>query len=205
MRMPPRKYLIAGAALALLGAGVAQAATAKLHTMEVDAPDGAVVQVQYTGKVAPRVRILPVDAVPVDVVAVPAVMPAMADPFVEMARVSAIMDAHMQAMMQRAALVRQQAARMQQEAVVHGAAPAAPGFTLAGDMPRGMHVTYYSSTTDASGCTRTISYSSDGSGAAPRLTKAASDGCDAAAPDTAVVPAKAVKPAGQPAAPGQKV
>src|SRR5262245_43928283 len=92
MRMPPRKYLLGAAVLAVLGAGVAEAATAKLHSMRVDAPDGSVVQVQYTGDVAPRVQVVPADAV------APAAMPAIADPFAEMDRVSAAMDAQMQAM-----------------------------------------------------------------------------------------------------------
>ena len=192
MRIAP-KYLIGAAALTALGAGVAQAASAKLHSMQVDAPDGSVVEVQYTGDVAPRVHVVPVEAV-----TLPAAVPVAADPFARMARISAIMDAHMQAMMQRAAVLRQRAAQMQQQAVAHGNARAAPSLTLVGDMPQGMHVTYYSSTTDANGCTRTVSYSSDGSGEAPKLTEAASDGCNAAQPQTGVVPAKAEQPAAKP-------
>lgn len=197
MRMPPRKYLLGAAVLAVLGAGVAEAATAKLHTVKLDAPDGSVVEVQYTGDVAPKVQIVPADQVTVPA-AIPMMGPVMADPFAEMERVSAIMDAHMHAMMQRAA--------MQQDAVAHGAAgQAAPGFTVTSDMPKGVHMTYYSATTDANGCTRTVSYSSDGSGAAPKLTKAASDACDAAQPNNHAIPAKAEKPAVQPVAPGEKV
>lgn len=199
MRMLPRKYLLAAATLAVLGAGVAEAATAKLHTMKVDAPDGSVVQVQYTGDVAPRVQVVPADAL------VSAAPPVMADPFAEMEHASAMMDAQMHAMMQRAAILQQQAAQMQQHAVAAGGAQGMPGFTVAGDMPKGMHVTYYSSNTDANGCTRTVSYSSDGSGEAPKLTQAASDGCNAAKPGGAAIPAKVEKPAAQPATPGQKV
>lgn len=197
MRMPPRKYLLGAAALAVLGAGVAEAATAKLHSMKLDAPGGSVVEVQYTGDVAPRVEVVPASQADVSV---------MADPFAEMARVSAMMDAHMHAMMQRAAILQQQAAQMQQQAVAHGAAAqAAPGFMVAGGMPKGMQVTYYSATTDANGCTRSVSYSSDGSGAAPQLTRAASDGCDAVQPNSHAIPAKAEKPAVQPGVSGQKV
>ncbi|KHK89510.1 hypothetical protein [Novosphingobium malaysiense] len=192
MRKAP-KYLIGAAALTALGAGVAQAASAKLHTMNVDAPDGSVVEVQYTGDVAPRVHVVPVEAV-----AVPAMAPVMVDPFARMERISAIMDAHMQALMQRAAVLRQRAAQMQQQAVAHGTAQAAPGLTLVGDVPQGMHVTYYSSTTDANGCTRTVSYSSDGSGKAPKLTQAASDGCEAVQPQSQAIPAKMEKPAAKP-------
>lgn len=193
MRMPPRKYLIGGAALALLGAGVAQAATAKLHTMKIDAPDGSVVQVQYAGDVAPKVEVLPVDAV-----SIPAAMPVMADPFAEMERVSAVMDAQMQAMMQRAAAMQQQAAASGKATEI------APGFTVVGDMPGNAQFSYVSTTTDANGCTRTVSYSSDGSGAAPKMAKAASDGCDAVKQNDAAIPARAEQPA-QPVAPGQTV
>lgn len=203
MRIPSRKYLIGAAILAVLGAGVAEAATAKLHTMNVNAPDGSVVQVRYTGDVAPRVEFVPADAV-VEAGADPATI-SMADPFVEMQRVSAMMDAQMHAMMQRAALLQQRAAQMRQNAVIRGDASGASGLTVAGDMPKGMHVTYYSSTTGADGCTRTVSYSSDGSGAAPKVMQAASDACDAARPNGAAIPVKAEAPARAPEAPGRKV
>lgn len=198
MRMPPRTYLLGAAALALLGAGVAEAATARLHTMKVDAPDGSVVHVQYSGDVAPRVEIVPVNA------ATPAEASAMMDPFAQMDQISAMMDAQMSAMMQRAALMQQHAARMQQQAVANGAPSDAPGFTVAGNVPKGMQVTYYSSSTDANGCTRSSSYSSDGSGAEPKVTQVASDGCDAVKPQTQAIPAKAEVPAEQPA-PGRRV
>lgn len=211
MRMSRNAYLFGAAMLAVLGAGVAEAATAKLHTMKVDAPDGTVVHVQYSGDVAPRVEVVPADAA-IDS-AMPADMPMMADPFAGpfagMERISAIMDAQVSAMMQRAALMQQQAAQMQQQAVANGTVSGVPGLTVVGDMPQGMHVTYYSSSTDASGCTRSVSYSSDGKGAEPKVVQTASDTCDAAARNPGAIPAKAEKPAEQPAAraaaPGQKV
>ncbi|WP_285020506.1 hypothetical protein [Novosphingobium sp. fls2-241-R2A-195] len=200
MRMPPRKYLVGAAVLALLGAGVAEAASAQLHTMKVDAPDGTVVHVQYTGDVAPKVQFVPADVMQ------QADMPVMADPFAHMDQISAMMDAQMNAMMQRAALMQQQAARMQQQVTAASADGAAtPGLTMVGDMPKGAHVTYYSSSTDASGCTRSVSYSSDGSGAQPKMTQAASDGCDAAKAPSQAIPAKAEAPAEQAPPPGRKV
>ncbi|KMS52603.1 hypothetical protein V474_23905 [Novosphingobium barchaimii LL02] len=186
MRMPPKKYLIGAAALALLGAGVAEAATARLHTMNVEAPDGSVVQVQYTGDVAPRVQVVPADAM------TPADMQLMGDPFAHMDRISAMMDAQMNVMMQRAAL-------MQQQVGADGSAAGAPGLTAASDAPQGMHMTYYSTSTDASGCTRSVSYSSDGSGEAPKMTQVASDGCDAAKPGNQAIPAKSEVQVAQPA------
>ncbi|MFT4057656.1 MAG: hypothetical protein QM681_24345 [Novosphingobium sp.] len=193
MRMPPRKYLIGAAVLALLGAGAAEAASAKLHTMKVDAPDGTVVHVQYTGDVAPRVQFVPAEAME------KADMPVMADPFAHMEQISAMMDAQMSAMMQRAALTQQHMTA----ASADGAAT--PGLTMVGDMPKGAHVMYYSSSTDASGCTRSVSYSSDGSGAQPKMTQAASDGCDATKAPSQAIPAKVEAPAEQAPPPGRKV
>ncbi len=162
--------------------------------MQVDAPDGSVVHVRYSGDVAPKVEFVPVEAIS------PADMPVMADSFAHMERISAMMDAQMNAMMQRAAM-------MQQHAVAGGSSSTGgvPGFTVVGDMPQGAHVTYYSSSTDANGCTRSVSYSSDGSGAEPKMTQAASDGCDAAKPQFQAIPAKAEAPVEQAPPPGRKV
>lgn len=197
MRMPRKSYLFGAATLALLGAGVAEAATARLHTMQVDAPDGRVVQVQYTGDVAPHVQFVPADE------ETPAGMPMMADPFAQLQRMSAMMDAQMQAMMQRAALGQQQAMSMQQQAVANGQhSGSGPGFAVAGDMPQGMQVSYYSSSTDASGCTLSVSYSSDGSQAAPKVTQATSDDCEAATRSTRAIPAKVEVPVEEPSGEG---
>lgn len=201
MRMPRRKYLIGAAALAVLAAGVAEAASTRLHTMKIAGPDGSVVHVAYTGDVAPTVEVVPADA---------ARQAAQVDPFARMDQIAAMMDAQMQAMMQRAALIQHQSRQMQQQALERGeAVQGAPGMTVVSSqgsvLPRGMHVTYYSSSTDASGCTRSTSYSSDGSGAQPKVTQAASDGCDAVKPNTTAIPAKADKPVEQKPAPGQKI
>ena len=210
MRMPSRTYLFGAAALALLGAGVAEAATARLHTMNVDAPDGSQIQVRYFGDTAPQVEVVPVEAAAeVGDASDAGDGGVMADPFMAMARISAAMDARMNAMMQQAALVQRHAAQMQQQAVAGGHAQGAPGVILAGDMPAGSHVTYYSSSTDARGCTRSVSYISDGSGAAPKMTQAASDGCDAAGATNRAIPATLparIEPAAeQQVPPGRKV
>lgn len=210
MRMPPRKYLFGAAVLALLGAGAAEAASTSSHTMKVNAPDGAVIHVQYTGDVAPRVQFVPADAA-MEMTGEQADVPVMAEPFAHIDRISAMMDAQINAMMQRAAILQQQAAQMQQHAAA--ASASTPGFTpgitpaltMIGDMPKGAHMTYYSSSTDADGCTRSVSYSSDGSGAQPRMTQAASDGCDAAKAPPQAIPAKAEAPAEQAPPPGRKV
>ena len=195
MRMPSRKFVLGAALLALAGGGVAHAAAEKLHMMNVTTPDGSTIQVAYAGDVAPRVAVVPASA---------------ADPFVGMDRISAMMDAQMQAMMRQAAAMDRQAAQMQQQAVTAASAQGSqqapgvtPDFTMVGAMPKGMHMTYTSTTTDAHGCTRTVSYASDGSGAAPKMTQAASDRCDAVTPNSTPIPARAETPA-QPQVPANQ-
>lgn len=201
MRMPSRKFVLGAALLALAGGGVAHAAAEKLHVMNVAAPDGSTIQVAYAGDVAPRVDVVPASA-------------SLGDPFAGMDSISAMMDAQMQAMMRQAAMMDRQAAQMQQQAVTAASAQSSqqapgvtpgltPGLTMVGTMPKGMHMTYTSTTTDAHGCTRTVSYASDGSGAAPKMTQAASDGCDALAPNSTPIPAKAETPA-QPQVPANQ-
>ncbi|WP_157098614.1 hypothetical protein [Novosphingobium rosa] len=169
IRLSP-KFLIGAAALSLAGACAAQAATAKLHTMLVNLPDGSVAQVSYAGDVAPRIAIQPIDARQDAAMPLDQANMAMADPFAQMALMSAMMDRQADAMMQQASAM--------QQAAAHGAVP---GMTMTGTgkMPEGVQMTYVSTTTDANGCTRTTSYSSDGSQAAPKVTEAASHGCEA--------------------------
>jgi hypothetical protein len=170
-----RTTILAGGA-ALLLAGTAAAAAEKLHTMNVALPDGSVAQIHYSGDVAPQVSVQPVDAVPV----------AYVDPFAEFEQLAAYMEAQQQAMMQQVAAMQQAAAQ---------------GGTAA--LPAGVHYTYVSSTMDANGCTQTVQYSSDGSGAQPQVTRTSAGACDKAVSD-APVTASAVKPA-EPQGPGTKV
>ncbi|PEQ14192.1 hypothetical protein B2G71_00855 [Novosphingobium sp. PC22D] len=194
MRISP-KLLLAAAGVAAVGVGAAHAATEELETMQVALPDGGAVEVRYTGDVAPRVVLRPAaarDAAPA-ALRVPAA-------FAEMQRISALMDMRMDAMMRQAAMM-QQAALEQQQALASGQ----PGMVLAGDIPAGAHLSYVSSTTDASGCTRTVSWSSDGAKDAqgqPMLQQASSGSCEAA-PRSPVVKASAEAPARAPA-PGTK-
>lgn len=192
MRNTP-KILLAAAALSVAGACVAQAATERLHTMLVTLPDGSVAHVQYTGDVAPRIEIQPAQ----DAVDPAAAMMTMPDPFAQMAQISAMMNRQTEAMMHQAAV-------LQQQGRTQGAAPGMVTSATA-TMPQGVHMSYVSTTTDADGCTRSVSYTSDGSTAAPKVTEAASDGCNAVKPNTQAVPAKAEAPVAQSAAPGQKV
>jgi hypothetical protein len=174
-----RTTILAGGA-ALLVAGTAAAAAEKLHTMNVDLPDGSVAQIEYAGDVAPKVAVAPV---------------AYADPFLQLDRVAAYMEAQHQAMMQQFAAMEQTAAR---------AGTAQPGqMTLTGNLPAGSHFTYVSSTTDGRGCTQTVEYSSDGSSAQPKVTRTSAGSCDKATND-APVAASATK-APEPEGPGTKV
>jgi hypothetical protein len=179
-----RTTILAGAAV-LLAAGTAAAAAETLHTMNVALPDGSVARIEYAGDVAPTVSVAPVTAVPV----------AFVDPFAQLDRMAAYMEAQHRAMMQQVVAMRQ--------AAVHATAGAPGQMTVVGDLPAGTHFTYVSSTTDASGCTQTVRYSSDGSSAQPRVTRTSAGSCDKAASD-APVAASAVKQA-EPEGPGIKV
>ena len=189
----PRIAILAGAG-ALLIAGAAEAATAEFHKMNVALPDGSIAQIEYAGKVAPNVTIEPADP---DAIAV--VDPVLYDPFVGLDQLTAQMQAEQQAMLQQAAALERAAAR---------AGTASPdGVTLTGDLPKGMHFSYVSSTTDASGCTRTVRYSSDGTEAQPKVTKVSSGTCDgdnAKAAPSATTTVSAPAPV-TPQAPGDKV
>lgn len=197
----PRKYLLSVAALCMAGAVAAQAATADMRSMRVDLPDGSVAYVQYTGDVAPKVEIQPVDArsvVATDPFSMPVMMP-MSAAFAEMTRISALMDRQAAAMMQQAAI-------MQREAL-DDSPPNLPTTTMVGTrtLPKGTYFSYVSSVTDGNGCTRTVSYNSDGAGGAPRLTRAASDGCGAASPGKPLISTSITAPSILPSAPGQRI
>lgn len=164
-----RSTLLIGAG-ALLLAGTAAVAAEKLHTMEVALPDGSTAHIEYAGDVAPKVTIEPVEQQ----------ARAAHDPFAEMDRMALMMQARQQAMMQRMAAMQQAAA--QANAGAGATAAAAPGVTFVGNLPAGAQVSYFSSTTDANGCTRTVQYSSDGdSKEQPKVTRASAGNCDAAA------------------------
>jgi hypothetical protein len=165
-----RTAVLAGAA-ALLVAGAAEAATAKFKTMNVALPDGSVATVRYVGDVAPRIVVQPVDARTV----------AMPDPFLELERISAMMEAQSRAMWQRAAEMQRQAAAAPNGTVLVGGKP-----------PAGTTVHYsYVSTTSNGTCTQTVEYRSDGSGKAPQVTQASAGDCGSARQDAPVVPAAA--------------
>jgi len=169
-----RTLFLAGAAT-LLAAGTAAAAADKLKTMDVALPDGSVAHIEYAGEVAPKVTV------------VPAWRQGWTahDPFAALDRIAYEMRARHQAMMGRMRA-------LHDAAMKHARIGNGDGLTLVGDLPQGTHFSYFSATTDANGCTRTVQYSSDGSGAEPKVTRASSGNCEGAF-DTSPVPAAATE------------
>lgn len=186
-----RTALFAGLASAAL-AGAAFAARDDHKVMLVALPDGSVQHIRYEGDVAPRLVLVPAPA-PASLVDV-AFGPR--SPFAEMERISAMMEARSQAMMREAAAMQAQlpATRSNGPGIV---------MTNADGQPVGvMQYSFTSSTISADGCTRTVSYSSDGAAAPdqPRVIRTSSGTCAEAgsAPASPVTPTKGA-PAARPA------
>ena len=178
MRMMP-KVIVAGLATAFL-AGGAVAADRAIHTMNVALPDGSVAQVHYVGDQQPQVAIVPV--------AVRRVPVAMIDPFADMDRMFAAMQAQSDAMLRQASMM----ARM----------PATAGGQLQHadmrNLPAGTVSYSYVSTTSSNGCTQTVETSSDGSSDQPKVIRTSAGKCDGAkampaVADGTAAPAKVTK------------
>jgi hypothetical protein len=173
---------VAGVALA---AGAAEAAE-RMKTMQVAMPDGSIAEIHYAGDVAPRVEVVPIEAQRVIAY----------DPFAELDRISAMMEAR------HAAMMRQMAAIQQRIQAAAAAGASAPGqVVVTGALPAGAHYSYtmVSTSSGANGCTQTVEYSSDGSSAEPKVTRTSSGDCSAveknAAPVQVSAPAKPAEPA----------
>lgn len=187
-KLPTALLAAAGVALA---AGAAQASE-RMKTVQVALPDGSVAQIRYSGDVAPRVAVVPVEARRVIAY----------DPFAEMRQISAIMQARHEAMM------RQMAELQQRARAAAAAGEVAPGQVLVrGTLPAGTSYSYtmVSSSNAAGGCTQVVEYRSDGSGAQPKVTRTSSGDCSAVnkspAPVQVSAPAKPSAPAAPAAAP----
>ena len=180
-----RQAMIAGAiGVALAGAAFA-ADQAKPKILLVTLPDGSIQQIQYVGDTPPKVSFVAQPSAPDDIFEA-AFGPGSG--FAEMQRISAAMQAQSEAMLRQAAATAAQA-------------PATGGgvtLTNAAGEPVGVaHYSYVSSSTDANGCTQTISYNSDGQSAQPKVIRTVSEGCSAAAKAgvTPTAAATAEKPA----------
>jgi hypothetical protein len=167
----------------LLAATGAMAATAELHSMTVDLPDGAVAHIRYAGDLAPQVTVLPADARTIALVDPFAGMDAA---FADLERVSAMMRQQSLAMVRRAAQLQRDAAP-----------DAMPGtIAVSSDLPAGSyHYSFVSTSTTSNGnCTRTVEWRSDGSDRQPQVTRASSGDCDSVQRGQTIVPAAAQQP-----------
>ena len=186
-KLPATLLAVAGLALT---AGAAAAAE-RMRTMQIALPDGSVAQIHYSCDVAPRVAVVPVEARQVMAY----------DPFTEMERISALMQARHEAML------RQMAALEQQARAAAASGRAAPGQVLVnGSLPAGVSYSYTMvSTSGADGCTQVVEYRSDGSSAQPKVTRTSSGNCSAVNKNPAPVQASTPAKPAAPAAPAQVV
>jgi hypothetical protein len=176
-----RMAVLAGGATMLL-AGAAMAASHDMHVMKVALPDGSEAQISYQGDVAPKIRIAGGPSMPVAFVPLAGFDMA---PFAEMDRVAAMIDRQADLAMQRAAM-------MQRAAQTGGA----PMTLVAGkSMPGTVSYSYVSTTTSEGGCTRTVSWSTDGANAQPKMTKTSAGSCAGTSAHDPAQPLQAVAPA----------
>jgi hypothetical protein len=182
--------LLAAGGLAL-AAGAAHAA-GKLNTMNVALPDGTVAQIAYEGNVPPQVSVVPAAA---------------ADPFAEMERISAIMQARHEAMMRQVAEMQQQAEQQVLAAQRSGAGAGQAGqVAVSTNLPAGSYsYTMVSTTTSGNGCTQTVEWRSDGSAQEPRVTKTSAGDCTAVHKNAPAIPAAAPARTPAPAIPAAVV
>lgn len=176
------KLLLAGAGAATV-AGVALAAD-RQHVLNVVMPDGTVAQVHYVGDVAPRVVVAPT--------ADPMLAAFGGDsPFAMFDRISAQMDAQMNAMMRQASMMA-------------AAAPAANGQVSEAalkSLPVGTvsySVTSFSSGNGAS-CSQSVQVTSLGANEAPKVVRQNSGDCSAMNSRQPTPAVAQPAPAGQPA------
>lgn len=169
------RLALAAGLVGLAVAGTAMAATAEMHTMNVELPNGGVAHISYVGDTAPQVSVAPISMQEA----------ALADdemfaPFAEMERISAMMERQHQMMMQRVALMQQAAQQNMQNALASGQAQ--QGMVMTGSLPAGssVHYSFTSYSSGNGGCTQSVQWSSDGSDKQPQVIRTSSGACDAA-------------------------
>ena len=188
-----RKAVLAGiASLAVAGAALAAEAP-RFHTMNVQAPDGAVVHVRYSGDVAPTISF---DRAPAPGWLDPAGFMAGFDPapFALLDRMMASMDHQAEAMLRQAHW---------------GTAPdgRGPGLLAAGGLPGNAAYTLVSETVDNGTCARSVEVTRTDPAAKPSVvthqsgdcgpgTAASTPNAPAQSPPAGSVAAKPEKPAG---------
>ena len=178
-----RTAVLAGIA-AFCAAGTAMAASKDNHVMNVNLPDGSVARIEYTGDVAPQVKIDP----SVRVVPIRFVDAFDASPFIGFDRLFADMDRQVAAMMQQA------------QALSAGSdGDLKPDLAALRDTPAGtVSYRFVSVRNGDQVCSRSWQMTSQGSGQQPKLVSASTGDCDGAAAG-AEAPAKATTVSGSPA------
>jgi len=168
-----RTALLAGAAaLAFAGlAGVAHAESARAHVLTLQLPGGGTEQIRYTGDVPPQIVLQP-DTGALQIAMMPMAGGAWASPFAAFDRIAAEMD-------QQAAAMLQQAQAMSRAALtnVDNLMMMPPGMSP-GALPAGTQGYTFVSTFSGNGvCTRSVTITSDGNGAKPKVVSQVSGNC----------------------------
>lgn len=191
-----RKPLLAGGAVLLL-AGAAVAATHHSHVLNVALPDGEIAEIHYSGNVAPEIVLAQPRTEAIAFADPFAAFDPTADygmsPFAAMDRVAALMDQQAQAMMMRVG-------QLQREM---RSGPPAMHLTGQSEAPAGVvEYSYVSTTSGNDGCTTSVSWRSDGSGAPPKVIKTSSGHCGAQSDQSTGKPLKAAAPKSDAPIPG---
>jgi hypothetical protein len=175
------RFLLGAAGIAAL-AGAAYAADREAHVLKVMLPDGSVEQIHYTGDVAPRVVLVPAArAMPV----------AFVDPFAEMERAFAEMDARADAMLRQAAMM-QAAAPAAGAQLDTAALKTLPPGTVS------YSFTSYSSG-DGKACSQSVQVTALEAGKAPKVVRQDSGDCTAMNSRQATPAVQQTAPAPRPA------
>lgn len=157
------KLMVAGLGGALLAGSAFAADKVAMHVMKVQMPDGTTKQIRYQGDQPPAlIATSGHDA--------PAAQQGMLDPFEEMDRMMAAMQAQSDAMMRQVAM-------MQAEAAKNGTMPV----SMNGAPQGGSSFSYVSSSSSGNGCVQRVEMVSNGSGE-PKVTRTSSGDCTGVAP-----------------------
>jgi len=176
------KFLIGAAGVAAL-AGAAYAADCNAHVLKVMLPDGSVEQIHYIGDVAPNVVVLPAQQVETPV--------AFVDPFAEMDRAFAEMEARTDAMLR-------QAAAMQAAGTAAGGQLDMAGLQTLPAGTASYSFTSYSSS-DGKSCSQSVQVTALEPGKAPKVVRQNSGDCTAMNSRQATPAVQQVAPAPLPA------
>jgi hypothetical protein len=178
--------LVVGVAATMIGfGGAASAQTAQSHVMTVRLPGGGLAQIEYSGNVAPHVSF---SNRPVAIDAFGPMMFGPGSPLAMMDRLSAAMDRQMAAMFQET------------DALASGARAGPLNAAALGNLLPGSQGYSFISTLSGNGvCSQSVTITSQGNGAPPRVVRHSSGNCGPAGGATGSIalptaPAPAVRP-----------